>query len=213
MKNYMLPFWEDKDTFYTQENNPTETLLGKILGKGYLESCGPTAAANLVQSINKQIRVIVALDEQLNSYEIPLDEVIMDYFNNPGNFKRFNQVRKYREFKKIPFNEIPQYYPLMFEELFRLRSEFKWGVTFDKVKSILSNKYGVILCFKKPGHYIAVGKVYSESEEIEYRDSWKGNYFPKRLKGTSGFNRRVKWSEIEKNLKNFYITVGVKDED
>lgn len=213
MKNYMLSFWEDRETFYTQENNPTETLLGKILGRVYLESCGPTAAANLVQSIFKALKVIVALGKRRNIYDIPLDEVIMDYFNNPGNFEKFNKIREYKGFKKIPFNEIPQYYPVMFRELFGLESQFKWNVTFDKVVDLLSAKYGVMICFKKPGHFVGVGKVYPETREIEYRDSWKGNYFPKRLKGTSGFNRKVKWSEIEKNLKNFYITVGVKDED
>jgi hypothetical protein len=212
MSVYKLPYWDDSDTFFTQENNPSEILLKKILGRIYLESCGPTAVANIVQSLDKYLRVIISSKKFGNvDYVIPLDETIMDYFGNTDNFKRFDEIRESEGFKKKPFNEIPQYYPEMVNDLFDMKGVFRWGVSFTKVAEYVAKGYGVMLCFKKPGHFIAVGYADDVSEEIEYRDSWKNNYFPKRLKGTSGFNRRVKWSEIEGNLQGYLVAIGEKE--
>jgi hypothetical protein len=41
-----VTFWNDKDCYYAQNNNPTEEILRKRSDREWLVSCGPTAAVN-----------------------------------------------------------------------------------------------------------------------------------------------------------------------
>ena len=182
MEVYSLPFWDDKSTYCVQTNNPSEEAYSKILGRTYLESCGPTSAANIILCLDNKLIIDVVSKIMQSNYEIPLDETIMDFFSNRVNYSTFKKVRDFVTFKHFLFNEIAQYYPVMFRAMFDLESDFAWGLTVEKVKKFLQNQHGVIVCLKKPGHFVAIVKIsYNPLEPdksiITYRDPWPGNYW------------------------------------
>ena len=53
-----LKKWNIKDTYFIQTNNPTEEILRKEDGKGFLETCGPTAAVNCLSARGNNIEII-----------------------------------------------------------------------------------------------------------------------------------------------------------
>ena len=100
------------------------------------------------------------------------------------------------------------FYPFAIEQVFNLKAKVEKKST-QNIGKLLSKNIGVMLWLKNPSHFIAAVKYVSDSDIIIYNDPWKENYFPAELKGTSGFNRMIKRTELNKNLNSYRILIGV----
>jgi hypothetical protein len=49
-------FWNNRDCYYTQTNNPTEEILRKRSDGNWLVSCGPSAAVTCVAAMGFNAR-------------------------------------------------------------------------------------------------------------------------------------------------------------
>jgi hypothetical protein len=50
-------FWNDRDHYYTQTNNPTEEILRKRSDGNWLVSCGPSAAVSCLSAMGHDVAV------------------------------------------------------------------------------------------------------------------------------------------------------------
>ena len=180
-------YWNDGARFYTQENNPTEAYNKARLASGakyWLETCGPTAAVNCLAAMGKNIAIICP-----GLYLPQPEEVLMDYMNDPRNSDKFKGVRDLgKDAKRIPENQVPQYYPLSVYEVFGVRARFEWGADWNQVTKELDRGRAVQVALKIPGHYISVVAYDSDKrDKIFYNDSWGSRFHD----GKGGHNRSM----------------------
>ncbi len=188
-------FWDDRDRYYIQTNNPTEEILRKEDGQDWLESCGPTAAVNCLAVLDYNVEIISP-----GIYRPQPEEVLTDYFNDPRNYKKLKIERGNISPAQIQGNRVPQYYPLAVREVFDAEAHFIWTKAIAEIVKFFEKSCAVQLCLKNPGHYIA-GVAYDHAtKEIIYNDPWPG-FFPDR----NGFNRRMNHDEFQMNVKPFAI--------
>ena len=105
-------------------------------------------------------------------------------------------------------NRIPQWYDIAIPDVFGIKTSFSRKVSFEIIKNKLKRNISTMLCLKRPGHFVAVVAVDTEKNELIYNDPWPGNYWPRRLKGTSSFNRRMRLQEFKNNTENFAVYIG-----
>lgn len=192
-------YWDDRDRYHSQENNPTEALLKAIKdGKvEWLESCGPTSAVNCLSAMGYNITV-----ECPGLYAPQPEEVLMDFFNDPSNKSKLDAVRVVPD--SIPKNRVPQYYPVAVKDVFNVDCAFRWGPTFGIVADLVSSGHAVQVCLIKPSHYIAMVAYDTISKELLYYDP-HGSRFSD---GKGGFARRMSEDEFESNVQRYYIVYG-----
>jgi len=194
--------WDDPNTYYSQTNNPTEEILRKEDGEGFLVACGPTAVVNCLAAAGHKVTV-----ECPGRYYPQPEEVLFDWFNDPRNYKMLEKIRKGIDPEDWFGNEIAQYYPAALLDVFGVPAHFEWGAKYKDVTKAIKNRRGVMLCLKNPGHFIAV-VAYKELEQaLIYNDPWPGNPWPAKWRGKSGFNRSIAGPELE-NLKPYRIEIG-----
>lgn len=198
-----LKLWLDKNTYYIQTNNPTEEILKKEDGNGFLETCGPTSATTGVAGRGSNVEIICP-----GNYKPQPEEVLNDFFHDPNNYPELKAVRADLDPSNFFNNRVPQDYEIAIPAVFGIKATFEWK-NLEGIYDLLRNNIAVMLCFKKPGHYIVAVAYNKQTEELCYRDPWPNNPYPSRLKGQSGFNRWVKRSEIESNLTNYRVLIGV----
>lgn len=188
-------YWNDPNTYYSQENNPTEQFLVKIRTNGWLYSCGPTAAVTCLAALGYSLKI-----ECPGEYYPQPEEVLMDYFNDPKNFEKLKQIRDL-DYSVIPMNEVPQLYPTAVMDVFCAHGQFDWIGTFAAIAGIVEEGKAVQICFESPGHYVAVVAYDEETDELIYDDPW-----PSRFPDRNGFNRRLSRAEHTDNVKPYAIT-------
>jgi len=195
-----VSFWDKKEFYYTQTNNPTEEILRKRGDRQWLESCGPTAAVGCLSAMGFPVGVKCP-----GRYEPQSEEILMDFFNDPRNYGALKAARPDTPPEVWLGNEVPQFYPVAVEAVFAVRARFSFGHSFNDIATFLASGRGVQLCLVKPGHYIAA-VAYDDgagADEIIYNDPWPG-----RFPDGNGFNRRMSRKEFEANTKPFYIVYG-----
>jgi hypothetical protein len=193
-----VKFWNVRDCYYVQTNNPTEEILRKRSDKGWLVSCGPTAALCCIAAMGYDTEVRCP-----GTYRPQGEEVLMDFFNDPRNYGLLKRVRPDTPPDVWHGNEVPQFYPAAVQAVFGVKAEFLWGNNFDQIASFLVQGNAVQLCLVKPGHYIAAAAYDEEKGEIIYNDPWPG-----RFADGNGFNRRLGEAECKANVKPFFIVYG-----
>lgn len=185
--------WADRDTYFTQTNNPTECMLKKM-GAKWLETCGPTAAANCLAALGYNLTVTTP-----GGWVPQPEEVLEDFLNDPRNYPDFRTVRPGLDPASIPGNRVPQYYPLAVARVFGAQGRYIEDHSFDALADHLSKGMAAQICLINPGHYLAAVAYDDETHEIIYRDPW-----PARLPDGNGFNRRLTAEDCG-NVKNFYV--------
>lgn len=187
-------FWNDPTRYYTQTNNPTDQYLKKTGRDEWLETCGPTAAVNCMAALGYDLSIMCP-----GPYRPQPEEVLMDFFNDPRNYAALTTVRNLGQ-SNIPGNRVPQYYPLGCMEVFDADASFAWMNQFHEIAEEPYDGNAVMLCFKDPGHYIAVVAADDDREELIYNDPWPGRHAD-----NNGFNRRMTQAEYEKHMYPFAI--------
>lgn len=188
-------FWNDRDHYYIQANNPSEELLRKREEASWLESCGPTAAVNCLAALGYNLKIYCP-----GSYRPQPEEILMDFFNDPRNYVELEKIRHDVDPVSFPGNRIPQYYPFAVKEVFNAIGTFAWLSEFKRVIQYLTHGYTAQLCLVDPGHYIAAVAHDPDTDEIIFNDSWPGRFEDK-----NGFNRRLDIDEFNRNVKKFAI--------
>lgn len=189
-----VKFWNARDCYFVQTNNPTEEILRKRSDGVWLVSCGPSVAITCIAAMGFDVEVKTPGD-----YKPQSEEVLMDFFNDPRNYPALQKVRPETPPDMWHGNEIPQFYPVAVQSVFGVKARFEWTAPFEKVIAELQAGKAVQLCLKKPGHYIAAVAYDDERDEIIFNDPWPG-----RFKDGNGFNRRLKRVDFS-NVKPFRI--------
>ena len=209
-KKIGLKYWKndrpDKNgTYYVQDNNATEKLLAKSHNKDqYLETCGPTSAVSLLSARGDDINCNFP-----GEYQMQPEDALTIFFHDPQNRPVLEAARALRQDQWFG-NRIPQWYPVAIQAVFGVECSFHWGLLkIDQLKELLSRNIGVMLQLNNPGHYIAVVAFDYTKDEIIYNDPWPGNYWPERLRGSSGERRQITMDEYYSNIANFHILFGV----
>lgn len=202
------------DNYHTQENNPTEELIKKLRKednstKGYLYSCGASAAATTIKNLGygKEYNIYAP-----SGRELPLDETIFDWFNNSNNYSLLRDARENISPEDYIGSTIPQYYPDMFWDLFKIKAEFNYSNGFFRkyAKDLLSKNIAIMACFKNPGHWITIKGIDIINSMIAYDDPWSRNYWPPELAGTSPITRRIGIEKFLANSAGFYVAIWGK---
>lgn len=185
--------WSDRKTYSIQTNNSVENLLRKWSGKdrGYLETCGPTSAINVLESMGKP----VAIMSTALAFIQPEDFLTI-WMNDPKNAPGIKLVGD------RPVNEYPQAYPNAISKVFGQSCRYLENQTFDWIASMVSGGVGSMICLKDPGHFLAVVAYDDETKELIYRDPWPGRT------GGDGFNLRMGKKEFEANVKPYVLVFG-----
>lgn len=193
-----VKFWNDRDCYFVQTNNPTEEILRKGRNDGvWLVSCGPSAAVMCIAAMGFDVEV-----KTPGGYKPQSEEVLMDFFNDPRNYSELKAARPETPPDMWHGNEIPQFYPVAVPAVFGVKACFVWSAPFVTVAAELQAGKAVQLCLKKPGHYIAAVAYDDERDEIIFNDPW-----PNRFKDKKGFNRRMGRADFN-NVKPFRIVYG-----
>lgn len=197
---YGVKRWNNRACYYVQTNNPTEELLKKRGGNNLL-SCGPSAAVTCIAAMGRSVRI-----DCPGVFQPQPEEVLMDYFHDPRNYGKLEQVRAETPPDSWFGNEIPQFYPTAVQDVFGVSARFEWNTRIDLLRRYMNMGKAVQLCLKNPGHYIAVVAYDSIKQELIYNDPWPGRFTDR-----DGFNRRMSKDEFETNTKPFLIVYGVSE--
>lgn len=182
-------FWNARNTFSVQTNNSVEALLRRWSGKdrGYLETCGPTSAINVLDSMGVPTQIM-----SLTFATIQPEDFLTLWMNDPKN--RPSNVSDER-----PTNEYAQAYPNAISKVFGATARYLEGKGLDWIADMVSKGVGAMVCLKDPGHFIALVAFDDTTKELIYRDPW-----PNRT-GTDGFNLRMGKKEFESNVKDYAV--------
>lgn len=199
---YGTPLWDQRKTFSVQTNNSVEAILRKALlrvgkDRGFLETCGPTSAINILDAMGKPTAWYSP-----TMASIQPEDALTLWLNNPANTAALQGIRKDIDPDDYLSNEIPQYYPHAIGACFGVQARYVEGKNFEWVADMVRNRCGVMICLKSPGHYLAVVAYDDVSKELIYRDPWPGRT------GTDGFNLRMGANEFVTNTKNFCVVFG-----
>lgn len=199
-------FWNDRDRYFRQDNNPTEEILrlDEIREQnkthtgmhGWLETCGPTAAVNCLAALG--IDLVIPCP---GGWVPQPEEILMDFLTDPRNYADFRKLGV--DPAAAPGNEYAALYPFAVARIFGASAEFlpakpQFGVLIDYLKA----GHALQLCLVSPGHFIAAVAFDDEAGEIIFNDPWPGR--DPEWKG-DGFNRRMGRTEYESNVKNFTV--------
>lgn len=198
-----LKKWNDNNTYYTQVNNPTEEILRKKNKKRFLETCGPTAAVNILAARGDDIHIKCP-----GEYIPQPEEVLNDYFNDPANYKTLKKSREGLNPADWLGNEVPQYYAAAVPAVFGVKTKFRWSQTWQNIIDNLKKNIGMMVCIKKPGHFIAIVAYDDKTDELVYNDPWPGNKWPPKYAGKSGFNRRMTKVEYHGKVNAYCVEIG-----
>jgi hypothetical protein len=194
MGEYMIgaPFYNDRNRFYVQTNNPTDIYLRKVGGREWLETCGPTAAVNCLASLGHDLTCSTP-----GGYQPQPEEILHDWMNDPRKEDVRESIRK--GVGEIPGNRVPQFYPRAVFDVFGARGEFLFTHSWDFIIEKMYEKKAVQVCLVSPGHYLAIVAYDPEMNDLIYNDSWPGRT------GTDGFNLRMSKNMYLNNVKKFAI--------
>lgn len=171
--------WKDRTGYYTQKNNAIEELLRAIGVKGWLETCGPTAAVRCIYAMGFGDRLVT---ETYGGWEPQPEDVLTLYLNDPRNEKLFLAVRDNFDTKKYPENRIPQYYPVAVKACYGITCTYDVALP-EHVAKLIINGHAVQLLM--PGHFVAGVAYDTARKEVIYDDPLEG------------FNKRVSLLEMQ----------------
>jgi len=201
MPPFGAPFWNDPSAYYRQDDNPTEHLL-KVrspTGKGWLETCGPTAAINCLASLGAMVACITP-----GGYLPQPEQMLCDFLNDPHQFDDLRRQWDGLDPEKVAGNEVAHWYPWAVTKLFgQVASRFVGKLSTDQAIELLSQGHALQVCLINPGHFVAVVAYSPEEEAFIINDPWAGRW-PDR----SGWKKRLTLKEYQNNTKPVTVAYG-----
>ena len=185
-------FWNDRNVYFAQENNPTEQILrARLGGKGWLETCGPTAAVNCLAAMGELTPWTTP-----GGYSPQPEQELMDHMTDPRNWEKFRKAWGGEDPQVVPGNEVAQWYPVAIQEVLGTKCWF-WGELALElaIKHVQAGR-AIQVCLKNPGHFVALVAYDSDRGEFIINDSWSG-----RWPSGSGWNQRLSKTEYDRNVK------------
>jgi hypothetical protein len=193
----MEPFgallWNDREAYYRQDDNPAEHLLKvRSPGRGWLETCGPTAAVNCVVGVGAPVACLTP-----GGYHPQPEQVLCDCLNDPHHFADLRREWNGLDPEKVAGNEVAQWYPWAVTKVFgTVDCEFVGRMGPDEAADRLSRGQALQICLINPGHFVAVVAFSPEENAFIMNDPWAG-----RWPGGSGWNKRLSLKEFLNNTK------------
>lgn len=194
-------FWNDRDRFWVQTKNGIEAILRAALPRGtdgvprgWLETCGPTAAVNVMDSMGKNIAVKSPTNEPIR----PMDYLAL-WMNTPANWSLLSSIVPGVDPDRLLENEVAPYYPVALQRVFGVQVTYYKDQTFEWLAASVQSGKGAMICLVTPGHFLAVVAYDDTTQELIYNDSW-----PDRTR-TDGFNLRMKKTEWLSNVKPYTL--------
>ena len=201
-----LNFWNDENTYHIQDNNGIENIIRKSGRASFLETCGCTVAVNILAARGDNIEIKCP-----GTAKMQPEDFLAVWFNDPNNQKTIESIRKLN-YVKMFGNRVPQLYPKAIMECFGVKACFSWGLDFTSIMKYLQHNIGVMVCLKKPSHFIGLVAVDFGLSLVFYNDPWSNNYWPHKYRGKSGFNRVLPSQYLLKNLEPYRILIGTDKE-
>ena len=182
-------YWDDRSRYFSQVNNPFEEGLRKLGFQKWLQSCGSSAGARGATAVGWDVAIRCP-----GGYEIPADEALTDFLNDPNNYPTFRETAPWIDPSIEPGNRHAVYYPIAAREVFGARAQWWGAVTPARIVEQVRAGRAVQACIAPPGHYLTVVAYDIATEELIYDDPW-----PTRLArwNGDGFNRRFTEAELE----------------
>ena len=183
---------------FSQENNATEKLLGK------LESCGPTALACIIEDLGYADMRKVGVHKM----EVPFLQ-IEDFYTmvlNSDNLIRSNDgypanryILNYRQLINL-------LYPGVFEvtEVWYPHDEFPSDIANLVAEYLKRPNTELLLVMRNPGHYVAAQHV--ENGVLYYADPWTKNPY----NSSTLVKRSIKLTKIAENLKIGFVAITLR---
>lgn len=187
--------------YFKQTNNVIESFTKKKYKKKYLESCGNTSATMGSCMMSKNPLDIEVAKNGI--WQCQPEDYLFLHMNDEKNYKKFLAVRKLDLKNKYPGNRVPQYYPVALDEVFNIKCEFVWKATKNYWINTIRNKNVIMICLRKPGHYILLHNFDTSTEEFIFSDPWSSR---KGLKN-KGFFERITYDILRKNTQGFSIVI------
>jgi hypothetical protein len=186
----------DVNTYYSQENNPTERANKKRIATSFLETCGPTTATMACDIIDREsVRIKTS-----GGYQPQPEEVLQDYFNDYRNYAKFTEIIEGLQPDQVMNNRYIQLYPLAIKEVFNIEATFvEEHLTLDRIKSFINDGILIMVWLVKPSHYVLIigyadGKViYNDPNPSRFKD------------GRNGFQRVMTHEDVWNNLHDKFI--------
>ena len=188
--------WADRSTFSVQTNNSIEAILRKSAAPHWLETCGPTSAVNCLDALGWPTAIGLP-----GGGTVQPEDVLTLWMNDLKNAGIQDAARPDIDPADYLDNEIPQYYPVALARVFGVKANFIMPAPFALIVEAVSSGAAVMICLKKPGHFLAVVAYDDVVRALIYRDPW-----PART-GTDGFNLRMSEAEFGANGQPFAVVV------
>jgi hypothetical protein len=161
---------------------------------GWLETCGPTSAVNVLDAMGKDLSNKSSGGASLR----PMDFLAI-WMNTPENFVALGPIPGVTSPDQYLENELAQAYPQAVPRVFATAAEYFEGKTWEWLTGAVSGGIGAMICLKNPGHFLAVVAFDDVTQELIYNDSWPGRT------GTDGWNLRMGKAEWTANVKPYVI--------
>lgn len=195
----------NRDFFYTQVKNGTETfLLYEKNNDGlnhYTETCGPTSLWNGCEAMNIDIKPFAGKGLR------PADHTF-EWLNTPWNFSKLPNWNGCIA-GQVPGNEVQYWLPIAMKEIYNVNCLFHEGLSFDDVVNILNQGHAVQLA-RKIGHFIVAVDYDQTNDKIIYWDSFPNYIQPDETivdDGTGGFRRTIDRDWFTANLNPRFIEI------
>lgn len=189
--------WNDRGRYYIQSNNSIESALERYGAEVSAVACGPTSAINCLEALGVPVE-----SETPAGWRPQPEDVLTLWFHDQRNWDELRAVRGGTDPASTRYspNEVPQYYPPAVRAVFGARAEFAWVSSHGHVASLIDQGNAVMICFRRPGHYVAAVAYDDEEGELIYHDSW-----PSRFPSGNGFARRLDREEYAENVRPFAV--------
>jgi hypothetical protein len=166
----------------------------------WLETCGSHSNVNAMMGTRKDP------DAFLNSLKTPNHwyprppDILTLWMNTPQNYSKMLAVRPGLDPDAYFGNEVPQYYPTAMKEVFDVSCQFIPSHQWSDLVAALKVGTSIVICLKKPGHYICAIGFDDATNEIIYVD-------PNAPRQTGDWKKaRMKQIEHDTNTQPFIIT-------
>ena len=186
------PCW-NTGKLYFQTDDSFETLRP-------LEYCGPTAIANAWAALGGR----PGANNFGGTWPLRPPDAVIAYFLTKSNWPMFQVIRPL-DLVQYPPNRVPQYHPRAALDVLGMAGDYHTGLTWASLIGSLEAQHAVVICLKKPGHYVACVAYDDDSKRVAFKDSWGADYWLPNSPPDANGNRWFSETDFNSNVEAFYL--------